>query len=71
VTRHRITINDDLNPFAFLTTLLHEIAHAATWERLRQRRHQARAGIEAMLDSLAYLAGVSPPEAPMTENPRP
>jgi hypothetical protein len=44
---------------------------AATWERLRQRRHQARAGIEAMLDSLAYLAGVSPPEAPMTEDPRP
>ena len=36
--RHRITINDDLNPFAFLTTLLHEIAHAATWERHRGRR---------------------------------
>jgi SprT protein len=36
--RHRITINDDLNPFAFLTTFLHEIAHAATWERHRGRR---------------------------------
>lgn len=37
--RHRITINDDLNPFAFLTTLLHELAHAVTWERhLRRRR---------------------------------
>jgi len=35
---HRITINDDLNPYAFLTTLLHEIAHAATWERHRGRR---------------------------------
>jgi len=35
---HRITINEDLNPFAFLTTLLHEIAHAATWERYRGRR---------------------------------
>ncbi len=43
----------------------------ATWDRLRQCRHQARADIEAMLDSLAYLAGVSPPEAPMTEDPRP
>lgn len=32
---HRITINDDLNPYAFLTTLLHEVAHAATWERHR------------------------------------
>jgi len=30
---HRITINDDLNPYAFLTTLLHEVAHALTWER--------------------------------------
>jgi len=35
---HRITVNDDLNPWAFLTTLLHEIAHAATWERHRGRR---------------------------------
>jgi len=35
---HRITINDDLNPYAFLTTLLHELAHAATWQRHRGRR---------------------------------
>jgi len=35
---HRITVNDDLNPYAFLTTLLHEIAHAVTWERHRGRR---------------------------------
>lgn len=35
---HRITINDDLNPYAFLTTLLHEVAHAAAWERHRGRR---------------------------------
>lgn len=35
--RHVITLNDDLNPFAFLTTLLHEVAHAATWERHRRR----------------------------------
>jgi SprT protein len=35
---HRISINDDLNPYAFLTTLLHEIAHAATWDRHRGRR---------------------------------
>ncbi len=36
-SHHRITVNDDLNPYAFLTTLLHEIAHVATWERLRHR----------------------------------
>lgn len=43
---HRITLNDDLNPFALLTTLLHEIAHLVTHERRvasgrrrRQRPH--------------------------------
>ncbi|MEI6241037.1 MAG: hypothetical protein WCR51_11640 [Planctomycetia bacterium] len=36
-THHRITVNDDLNPYAFLTTLLHEIAHVTTWEKLRHR----------------------------------
>lgn len=36
-SHHRITVNDDLNPYAFLTTLLHEIAHVETWERLRHR----------------------------------
>lgn len=40
-THHRITVNDDLNPYAFLTTLLHEIAHVATWERLRHRVRRA------------------------------
>jgi len=40
--RHRISVNDDLNPYAFLTTLLHEIAHAATWERHRARIRRVR-----------------------------
>ena len=34
---HRITVNGNLNPYAFLTTLLHEVAHMTTWERLRFR----------------------------------
>ena len=34
---HRISVNQDLNPYAFLTTLLHEIAHATTWEKHRRR----------------------------------
>lgn len=29
---HRITINNDLNPYAFLVTLLHELAHLQTHE---------------------------------------
>lgn len=39
---HRITVNDNLNPYAFLTTLLHEIAHVTTWERLRFRVRRYR-----------------------------
>ena len=33
VYNHRISINGDLNPFAFLITLLHEIAHLLTFEQ--------------------------------------
>jgi hypothetical protein len=40
--RHRVTVNDGLNPYAFLTTLLHEIAHAATWESHRSRIRRVR-----------------------------
>ena len=40
--RHRISVNDDLNPYAFLTTLLHEVAHAATWERHSRRIRRLR-----------------------------
>lgn len=28
---HRITVNHDLNPFAFLITTIHEFAHLKTW----------------------------------------
>lgn len=40
--RHAITVNEDLNPYAFLTTFLHEVAHAATWERHRRRLRRVR-----------------------------
>jgi len=35
---HRISINEDLNRYAFLTTLLHELAHVAAWSDRRGRR---------------------------------
>jgi hypothetical protein len=34
---HQITINQDLNPYAFLLTLVHEIAHLLTQERYGNR----------------------------------
>lgn len=39
---HRISINEDLNPYAFLTTLLHELAHAAAWAAHRGLRRRLR-----------------------------
>jgi len=30
---HRVSVNGDLNPYEFLITLTHEIAHLAVWER--------------------------------------
>lgn len=34
-----ITINEDLNPYTFLITLLHEFAHLYAWEKNRSLRH--------------------------------
>ncbi|NQT77465.1 MAG: SprT-like domain-containing protein [Bacteroidetes bacterium] len=34
---HHITVNHDLNPYAFLITLIHEIAHLITWEKYRNK----------------------------------
>lgn len=65
---HRISINADLNPYAFLTTLLHEVAHAAVWERHRSRRRRPRPhGPEWKHEFAAVLApvvaaGVLPPD---------
>jgi len=34
---HQITVNHDLNPYAFLITLVHEIAHLLVWEKHHNR----------------------------------
>ena len=34
---HRISINGNLNPYAFLVTLLHELAHLLTFEKYGNR----------------------------------
>jgi hypothetical protein len=51
-------VNADLNPYAFLTTLLHEVAHAATWERHRPRRRLRPHGPEWKQEFSAVLAPV-------------
>lgn len=34
---HRISVNGDLNPYAFFITLMHEIAHMNVWEQHRNK----------------------------------
>ncbi len=34
---HCITINNNLNPYHFLITLVHEIAHLMTWEKYKNK----------------------------------
>ncbi|MBL4654422.1 MAG: SprT-like domain-containing protein, partial [Bacteroidia bacterium] len=34
---HRISINHDLNKYAFLITLVHEIAHLINWEKYKNK----------------------------------
>lgn len=33
---HQITINNDLNPYSFLITLVHEIAHLSNWNKNKE-----------------------------------
>ena len=42
----RLSINSDLNPFAFLITLVHEIAHYLVWENYKNYRGLQPHGIE-------------------------
>jgi SprT protein len=32
-TNHHISVNHDLNPYAFLVTLVHEVAHLSNWKK--------------------------------------
>ncbi len=43
-TPHQISVNSNLNPYAFLITLTHEFAHLLVWDR---HRHKVKAhGVE-------------------------
>ena len=34
---HQITINNDLNPYSFLITFIHEIAHLSNWNKNKEK----------------------------------
>lgn len=50
---HRISVNHNLNSYAFLNTLVHEMAHLVTWE---QHKHRVKShGIEWKLNYKALM----------------
>ena len=36
---HKITVNEDLNKYAFLITFIHEVAHLTTWQRFKRVKY--------------------------------
>ena len=54
--RHRISVNGDLHPYAFLVTLVHELAHLVIWEKYKRRARphgeQWKAQFRVMLQRL-------------------
>jgi SprT protein len=62
---HRISVNGTLNPYEFLITLTHEIAHMAVWEKYGRRAQPHgkawKAQFSQMLASLLEK-GLFPPD---------
>ena len=63
---HRISVNKDLNPYAFLVTFLHEVAHLLNYEKHRTRVKPH--GPEWKLH-FRTQAGYGEPQAKMHEPP--
>src|SRR5690606_4157306 len=51
-TAHRISINGTLNPYSFLITLLHELAHMLVWVQYRNRVQPHGAEWKAIFSNL-------------------
>jgi len=74
---HVITVNHDLNPFAFLLTLAHEVAHLVTWEKTRTIRDphgprwkaEFRSLMKPLLDEGVFPKGLVGAVAAYLRNP--
>jgi SprT protein len=63
---HQITINFDLNKYAFLTTLVHEIAHLSAWKKHGNKiqshgpewKHEYRILLRPFLNESIYPADI-------------
>ena len=60
---HHISVNGDLNPFAFTITLVHEIAHLRVWDqfgrKVKPHGQEWKSEFSALLSPL-YTKGVFP-----------
>ncbi len=65
---HRITVNGDLNKYAFLVTFVHEVAHLTTWEKYRHtvssHGKEWKQEFKALMDEFAGRR-IFPPDAHM------
>lgn len=65
IPHHRISVNRDLNPSAFLITFAHEVAHMIVWEnygrRARSHGKEWKEQFGRMMEEL-IMAGAFPPE---------
>jgi hypothetical protein len=62
---HRISINNDLNQYSFLITLLHELAHLTAWEKYKRtiKPHGAEWKAEFQLAMAPiFEANILPPD---------
>jgi hypothetical protein len=75
---HRISINGDLNPYEFLITLTHELAHLAVWEKYRKRirphglawKNQYASMIALLLEKQIFPKEMEPLIKKQVMNPR-
>ena len=60
---HQVSVNHDLNPYAFLLTLIHEIAHLVVWEtgprRVRPHGKEWKQAYRELLQDF-FAAGIFP-----------
>lgn len=62
---HRISVNHDLNPYAFLITTIHEFAHLQTWQthqhRVKPHGREWKAHYKELMAPFLHI-GIFPPD---------
>ena len=75
---HRISVNGDLNPYEFLITLAHELAHLEVWEKYGRRvrphgnawKHHFAEKLSVLLDQHVFPEEMKPLILKQIQNPK-